>query len=156
MKLKSVCIVIVCASVLAYPFRLSAQGRDVSDIVPPQVSYATGFVQRLSDGGLWIQRVALSKYNGGYFGPTKAVWVKTDKGILEAVFFDKPADLDRIQLQEEETGNPKNHRYTVTLSNGQTVTWDTGHASVYFIKYRDTLIITRDGQLNEDLNFLLK
>jgi hypothetical protein len=56
MKLKLVCIVIVCASVLACPFRSSAQGRDVSDIVPPQVSYATGFVQRLSDGGLWIQR----------------------------------------------------------------------------------------------------
>jgi len=124
--------------------------------VPPQVSYAIGFVQRLSDGGLWIQRVALSKYNGGYFGPTKAVWVKTDKGILEAVFFDKPADLDRIQLQEDETGNPKNHKYTVTLPNGQTVTWDAGHASVYFIKYRDTLIITRDGQLNEALNFLLR
>jgi hypothetical protein len=62
--------------------------------------------------------------------------VKTDKGILEAVFFDKPADLDRIQFQEEETGNPKHHRYTVTLLNGQTVRWDTGHASVYFIKYR--------------------
>jgi hypothetical protein len=161
MKLKFVCIVrgllmIVCASVLTGPVRSSTQGRDVSSLVPLQVSYANGFVQRLSDGGLWIQKVALSKYNGGYFGPTKAVWVKTDKGILEAVFFDKPADLDRIQFQQEETGNPKNHKYTVTLPNGQTVMWDMGHASVYFIKYRDTLIITRDRELNEALNFLLR
>ena len=161
MKVKCVWIVrgfsmIVCASVLTGPVKSSTQGRDVSPIVPPQVSYANGFVQRLSDGGLWIQKVALSKYNGGYFGPTKAVWVKTDKGILEAVFFDKPAELDRIQLQKEETGNPKTHKYTVTLPDGQTATWDMGHASVYFIKYRDTLIITRDGELNEALNFLLR
>jgi len=161
MKVKCVWIVrgllmMVCASLLAGHVRSSTQGRDVSPLVPLQVSYANGFVQRLSDGGLWIQKVALSKYNGGYFGPTKAVLVKTDKGILEAVFFDKPAELDRIQLQQEETGNPKKHKYTVTLANGQTVTWDTGHASVYFIKYRDTLIITRDDELNEALNFLLR
>jgi hypothetical protein len=161
MKLKLVgiemgLIMIVCASVLTCPLRSSAQGRDVSQMVPPQVSYATEFVQRLSDGGLWIQRVALSKYNGGYFGPTKAVWVKTDKGILEAVFFDKPAELDRIQLQEEETGNPKTHRYILTLPNGQIVKWDTGHSAVYFIKNRDALIITRAGELNEALNFLLR
>jgi len=144
------------ASVFTCPFRSSAQGRNVSSIVPQQVAYATGFVQRLSDGGLWIRRVALSKYNGGYFGPTKAVWVETEKGILEAVFFDKPADLDCIQLHEEQTGNPKKHRYTVSLPNGQTVTWDMGHASVYFIKDRDTLVITRSGELNEALNFLLR
>lgn len=159
MKLKSVCIVgllmIVGASVFTCPFRSSAQGRDVSRIVPQQVGYATGFVQRLSDGGLWIRRVALSKYNGGYFGPTKAVWVETDKGILEAVFFDKPAELDRIRLHEEETGNPKKHKYTVTMPAGQTVTWETGHTAVYFIKYQDALIITRSGDLKDALNFLL-
>ena len=161
MKLKSVCMVgsvlmIFAASVFTCPFRSSAQGRDVSRIVPQQVGYATGFVQRLSDGGLWIRRVALSKYNGGYFGSTKAVWVETDKGIFDAVFFDKPADLERIQLHEERTENPKKHKYTVSLPNGQTVTWEMGHAAVYFIKYQDALIITRSGDLNEALNFLLR
>jgi hypothetical protein len=161
MKLKSVCVVgslfmVVGAFVFTCPFRARAQGRDVSRMVPQQVGYATGLVQRLSDGGLWIRRVALSKYNGGYFGPTKAVWVETDKGILDAVFFDKAADLERIQLHEEQTGDPKKHKYTVSLPNGQTVTWDMGHAAVYFIKYQDALIITRSGDLNEALNFLLR
>jgi hypothetical protein len=149
-------LITACASVFTFLFSANAQGRDISQIVPPQVSYATPLVQQLSDGGLQIQKVALSKYNGGYFGPTKAVWVKTDKGILEAVFFDKPADLNRIQLQEDQTGNAENHKYTVTLSDGRTVTWNMGHASVYFIKYKDALIITRDGELNEALNFMLK
>ena len=160
MRLRSLCIVpsllliITCAAIVALPSRSWAQGPDVSHLVPAQVSYATGFVQRLSDAGWRVQKVALSIYNGGYFGPTKAIWIKTDKGILEVVFFDKPADLDAIQLQEEESGTPGYHRYRITLAN-KTEGME-GRLPVYFTKHQDKLIITYDRELNEALNSLLK
>ena len=144
---------ITCASIVALPSKSWEQGPDVSHLVPAQISYATGFVQRLSDAGWSVQKVSLSKYNGGYFGPTKAIWIKTDKGILEVVFFDKPADLDTIQLQEEESGTPEYHKYTITLAN-RTERME-GRLSVYFTKYQDKLIITYDRELNEALNLLL-
>lgn len=159
MRLRLLCMVaslllmITCASIVVLPSNSSTQGPNVSHLVPAQISYATGFVQRLSDAGWLVQRVALSKYNGGYFGPTKAIWIKTDKGILEVVFFDKPADLDAIQLQEEESGTPKYHRYRITLAN-RTDGME-GRLPVYFTKYQDMLIITYDCELNETLNKLL-
>jgi hypothetical protein len=148
----SLLLVITCTCIVALPSKSWAQGRDVSHLIPAQISYAIEFVQRLSDAGWSVQKVALSKYNGGYFGPTKAIWIKTDKGILEVVFFDKPADLAAIQLQEEESG--RYHKYTITLAN-KTERME-GRLPVYFTKYQDKLIITYDRELNEALNVLLR
>lgn len=160
MRLRSLCIypslllMITCASIFALPSMAWAQGPDVSHLVPVQISYSTEFVQRLSDAGWSVQKVALSKYNGGYFGPTKAIWIKTDKGLLEVVFFDKPADLDAIQLEAEESGVPGYHKYRITLAN-KTDGME-GRLPVYFTKHQDKLIITYDRELNEALNSLLK
>jgi len=149
----SLLLVITCTWIVALPSKSWAQGPNVSHLVPAQISYATGFVQRLSDGGWDVQKVAFSKYNGGYFGPTKAIWIKTDKGILEVIFFDKPADLAAIQLQEEGGRSPNYHKYTITLAN-KTERME-GRLPVYFTKYQDKLIITYDCGLNEALNLLL-
>jgi hypothetical protein len=145
---------ILSASVVAFASRPRAQISDVSHLVPDQISYARGFVQHLSDAGLSVQKVALSKYNGGFFGPTKAVWIKTDKGILEVVFFDTPADLDAIQLHGEESVDPNYHKYTITLVNkNESIE---GRLPVWFTKYQDALIITYDSEFNKTLNLLLR
>jgi hypothetical protein len=147
-------LLVTCAAIVALPSRSLAQGPDVSHLVPAQVSFATEFAQHLSNAGWSVQRVSLSIYNGGYFGPTKAVWIKTDKGILEVVFFDKAADLDAVQLVEEESGTPNYHKYRITLANK--VDGMEGRLPVYFTKYQDKLIITYDRKLNEALNLLLE
>lgn len=159
MRLRSIGVVlglslmILSAAVVAFASRSRTQRPDVSYLVPDRISYAKRFVQHLSDAGLSVQKVALSKYNGGFFGPTKAVWIKTDQGILEVVFFDKSADLDAIQLREEETGTAIYHKYTITLA--QKTTEMEGRLPIYFTKYQDMLIITYAAEFNDSLNLLL-
>ena len=157
MKLTLLCtvrtlLVIVFASAFILPPKSSGQSPDVTQLVPAQISFATEFVQHLSNAGLTVQRVSLSKYNGGFFGPTKAARIKTDKGVFEVVFFDKLDDLEAIQLKEEESSNPNYHRYRITLAN-TTHTME-GRYPVYFTQYQNKLIITYDRQYSETLTLL--
>jgi len=145
-------LVIIFASAFVLPSISMGQSTDVTHLVPAQISFATEFVQHLSNTGLTVQRVALSKYNGGFFGPTKAAWIKTDKGVFEVVFFDKLDDLEAIQLQEEESGNPNYHRYRLILAN-TTHTME-GRFPVYLTKYQNKLIIAYDRQFSETLTSL--
>ena len=80
----------------------SLQRQDVSHLVPPTLSFANGFVQTLSDSGWSIERVGVSIYNGGMAGTTKAAWIKTDKGVLEVLFYETSAEVEKIQLEEND------------------------------------------------------
>jgi hypothetical protein len=145
-------LLITFASAFILPSESSGQSADVTQLVPAQISFATEFIQHLSNAGLTVQRVSLSKYNGGFFGPTKAAWIKTDKGVIEVVFFDKLDELEAIQLKEEESGNPNYHRYRITLTN--TTHTIEGRLPVYFMKYQNKLVITYDRQFSETLTLL--
>ncbi len=130
-----------------------ALAQNASTPVPEQVRYVTAFVERLNLAGLKVEKVALSKYNGGYFGPTQAAWIKTEKGVLEVVVFDKPAELDAIQLLEEDPGVADYHHYRITLIDKKVGM--EGRLPVFFIKYEGMLIVTYDAGLNKTLKDIL-
>ena len=131
----------------------SAQGQDVSHLVPPALSFANGFVQTLSDSGWSVERVALSIYNGGMAGTTKAAWIKTDKGVLEVLFFETNAEVQQIQLKENDNSTPSYHKYSITWPNNRKDGCE-GRLPVYFTKYRTMLIISYDHELADALNKL--
>jgi hypothetical protein len=128
------------------------QGPDVSHLVPKDLGFATAFVQTLSDSGWSVERVAYSKFNGGMLGTKKAAWVKTDKGVLEVLFFERSAEVEQIQIKEEADSTPSYHHYTVTRAK-ETHPWCC--APVYFTKNRTMLIISYDRELADALNKLL-
>ena len=99
------------------------------------------------------QAVKHSKFNGGLFGSTKAAWIKTNKGVLEAVFFERTCDLERIQISEELDSNPGYRKYTVTVGNDKHSF--EGRFPVYFTRYKAILIVTYDSNLNDAFNQLV-
>jgi hypothetical protein len=130
----------------------SAQRADVSPLVPADLVYAKGFVQHLSDSGWAIQLVLPSKFNGFFHETKKAVFIETDKGILEVVFFDEEADVARIQTNEEKSGIPDFHKYRVTSAR---TTQRIEGGATYFTKYRNMLIMTGDHDLTNKLSRIL-
>jgi hypothetical protein len=129
-----------------------ARARDVSPLVPADLSYARGFVQLLSDAGWSIEAVYPSKFNSFFRETRKAAFIKTDKGVVEVVFFDQDAEVEQIQVREEQSEVSGYHKYSVqTPLTKQRVE---GAAS-YFTKHRNMFIITIDRELNDALNRLL-
>jgi hypothetical protein len=132
----------------------SLQGQDVSHLVPPTLNFANSFVQTLSDSGWSIKRVGLSIYNGGMGGTTKAAWIKTDKGVLEVLFYETSAEVKRIRLKENDDSTPNYHKYTVRWPNTHRPSGFEGRLPVYFTKYGTILIISYDRDLADALDKL--
>jgi len=127
------------------------QKKDVSDLVPADLSFAKGFVQFLIASGWTVQPVRPSKLNGFFRETKKAAWIDTDKGILEVVFFENEAQVDQIQITEERSDISTYHKYVIR-TQGTTQRMEGGAA--YFTKQRNMLVVTSDAQLNEALNRL--
>ena len=147
-------IMISCASqskTIAPPVS-AAQKRDVSYLVPAELSYAKEFVQFLNDSGWSIEAIYPSKFNGFFRETNKAAFIKTDRGIIEVVFFDKDAEVEQVQVSEEQSKIPRYHKYKIqTPMTQQSIEG----AATYFKKYRNMFIIVH-GELNDELNRLFR
>ena len=133
--------------------RLRPQGTNVSNLVPRGLEFATPSVQKLSDSGLKILAVRYSIFNGGILGTKKAAWVQTDKGIVEALFFETTARVERIQIKEIAGSTSNYHKYTVTEGD-KSRGWE-GRLPVFFTKSGKLLAITYDKKFSEEINHLL-
>lgn len=130
----------------------SSQKADVSHLVADDLSFAKDFVQSLSDAGWKIQEVSPSKFNGFFADSRQAAFIRTDKGIVEAVFFQSKADVEQIQVSEEQTGDLQHHRYVVQKLPATNQRIEGG--ACYFTKYRNAFIITIDRELYDALSHL--
>src|SRR4028118_2168733 len=63
------------------------QKANVSYLIADDLNFAKDFAQSLNDAGWTIQEVRHSKFNSFFVDSNKAVFIKTDKGVVEAVFF---------------------------------------------------------------------
>ncbi len=129
----------------------AAQKREVSDLVPNDLSFAKGFVQFLVDSGWIVQTVRPSKLNGFFRETRRAAWIDTDKGILEVVFFENDAEVDRIQLTEERSDISTYHKYVIQTAM---TTQRMEGGAAYFMKHGRMFIVTSDARLNESLKRL--
>ena len=128
-----------------------AQNKDVSQLVPADLSFANEFVQFLIASGWTVQPLRPSKLNGFFRETEKAAWIDTDKGILEVVFFENDAQVDQIQITEERSDVSTYHKYVIRTP--VTIQRMEG-GPAYFTKQRNMLVVTSDAQLNETLNRL--
>ena len=127
---------------------LTAQKKDVSDLVPADLGFAKEFVQFLVASGWTVQPVRPSKLNGFFRETKKAAWIDTDKGIMEVVFFDNEADVEQIQITQERSNL---HIYILKTP---TETRRMEGSATYFTKHGNMLIVTIDARVNEALDRL--
>jgi hypothetical protein len=126
---------------------------DVSRLVPADLSFAKDFVQTLSDAGWEIREVSNSKFNGFFPDTEKSAYIETDKGVIEAIFFQSKADVEQIQVSEVKDKSSGYHGYTVRKPPATNQRIEGGDC--YFKKYRNVFVITSDREANDALNQLL-
>jgi hypothetical protein len=130
----------------------SAEQRpDVSTLVPADLAFAKPFVQLLLDGGWTVQPVRPSKLNGFFRATNKAAWIDTNKGVLEVIFFENPAQVEQIQITEERTDIATYHKYVL---QALTETRRMEGGVTYFTKHGNMLIVTIDAGVHEALDRL--
>ena len=62
------------------------------------------FAQFLNSKGVTVQSVHSSKLNGFFRGLKKAAFFRTDKGVVEVIFFPEPAGAEGVRATERRRG----------------------------------------------------
>src|SRR5581483_6551425 len=120
------------------------------------LSFSSSLVQRLSNGGLTIQSVQASKWNGMFQSTNKAVWIETDMGILEAVFFADSTEAKEIRVASVPNKVAWRYAYEIqapppTLTHD--VTLDLAFP-MYFATRENMFLITDSADLYEALKHI--
>ncbi|MBA3693699.1 MAG: hypothetical protein H0W77_09720 [Acidobacteria bacterium] len=78
------------------------QSEDVSLLRSTDVAYAdaTKFAQFLNEHNFKVQSIHASNLNGFFRGVKKAAFFKTDKGIIEVIFFSDATGAEKISVTE--------------------------------------------------------
>lgn len=139
-----------------------AQTKEYGKECPPLPAYpgkedAVEFARALDSRGFTVEKIARSKLEGFFSGVERAAYYKTDKGVLEVIFFpDKGAE--KIHVTESKEGN----RYIYTFV-GQPAPKPSGGDSfnsskpMYFITYENALVIVwSDRELFDTLKASLE
>lgn len=98
--------------------------------------------------------VRSSTYEQLFPSTDKAVWIKTNEGIVEAVFFANSDEVEQIRITEQPAKTAGRHLYTIqapppTLLHEQIID---AAFPLYFIAKNDMLIITSSDELDKTVN----
>jgi hypothetical protein len=131
------------ASIVAY------QSKDSSILKPADVAYAEAmeFARFLSGRGIVVKSVHGSKLNGFFQGLKKAAFFRTDKGVVEVVFFPEPKGAEMVRVKEQRRAG----RYLYSFEGqphpnppGDTI--DAGRP-MYFLMHRNWFIVSGSEEL---------
>jgi hypothetical protein len=143
----------------ALPHRSRAiQSQDVSLLKPEHVAYADAmeFVRFLNDRGINVKSVHRSKLESFFRGVGKAAFFRTEKGIVEVIFFPDPMGAERVQVTEQR----KAGRYLYSFEgqpqpNSPGDTFDSNRP-MYFLMRRNWFITPDSKEFYEALKAALK
>ncbi len=141
--------VAIVVLILAVGATVRSQDKRPSVVVPADLQFANGFIDDLGKAGFVVEKVAHSKLNGGELISKNAVWVKTDKGTLEAVFYSERSQIDVITIRETDFSDGF-HTYAIDLDSAQRH-W-TGKLPTFFTKYGLVLMVSYEPELRSLLD----
>jgi hypothetical protein len=125
------------------------QTKDGSILKPTNSAYAEAmeFVQFLESQGIAVKSVHNSKLNGFFQGLEKAAFFRTDKGIMEVIFFPEPNGAERIRVKEQRRAG----RYLYSFEgqphpNPPGDRMDAGRP-IYFLMHRNWFIVINSEEL---------
>lgn len=136
----------------------AGQSEDVSLLKPTDVAYADamGFARFLDDRGIKVKSVHGSKLNGFFRGLRKAAFFRTDKGIVEIIFFPDPAGAERIEVTEQR--KPGRYLYSFRGQPHPNPPGDIidSNRPMYFLMHRNWFIVPDSKEFYDELKGALK
>ncbi len=144
---------VMCSGIMGQ----TRQPEDVSLLRSSDVAYADAmeFAQFLNEHNFKVQSIHESVLNGFFRGVEKAAYFKTEKGIVEVIFFSESNGAEKLSITEKR----EDKRYIYTFqglphpsSNGLRLN---SNRPVYFVKHRNLFIVTSDEKLSNALKSAL-
>jgi hypothetical protein len=129
------------------------QAQDVSLMKPDHVAYADAmeFARLLNASGINVQSIHRSKLEGFFRGIDKAAFFKTDKGVVEVIFFPDPAGAEMVRVIER----PLAGRYLYSFQgqpepNPPADTID-ANRPIYFLMHKNWFVVLESQELYDEL-----
>ena len=127
----------------------AVQSQDTSMLKPTDVAYtdAMEFAQFLNARGFIVKSVHRSKLESFFLGIKKAAFFRTNKGVVEVIFFPEPTGAERIRVREQRRsgqylysfeGQPHPNPPGDTIDSGQ---------PIYFLMHRNWFILIDSQEL---------
>ena len=136
----------------------ASQSQDKSLLKPTDIAYADAmeFARFLNNKGFNVKSVHRSKLESFFRGIEKAAFFRTEKGVVEVIFFPEPTGAGKIQVREQR----KAGRYLYSFKgqpypNSPGDTFDSDRP-VYFLGYRNWFIVPDGEQFYDALKSALK
>lgn len=128
------------------------QSDDTSLMRSTDIAYeeAMKFAQLLREHGFTVRSVHRSKMESFFKGLNKAAFIRTDKGVIEVIFFDDPTGAEKVQVLEQW----QDERYIYSFQGQpQPNTGDRMNAAypVYFIAHHNLFMVTNEPELGTAL-----
>lgn len=125
-------------------------------VIPTELAFSTPLVQVLSQSGLSIMSVQDSTYMAMFASTDRAVWIKTNEGIVEVIFFAHPSEVEQIHITEQPNQSGGRHLYIVqapspTLLHDQTID---AAFPIYFTVSNDMFMVTSSEVLDKTLKHI--
>jgi hypothetical protein len=135
------------------PATVVCQAQDSSILKPTDVAYAEAmeFAQFLNGKGINVKSVHRSKLESFFRGLEKAAFFRTDKGIVEVIFFSEPTGAERVRVKEQLRAG----RYLYSFEgqphpNPPGDTFD-ANRPMYFLMHRNWFIVADSEELSDAL-----
>jgi len=138
-------------------FALAAQTRQSSDeslLRPSDRAYpdAKEFSRFLNENGLTVTSIHRSTLENSFHGVNKAAFFKTDKGILEVIFF-PDSEAEKVSVTERRDGGRYIYSFHGQPHPDPRDTWIAGYPE-YFIAHGGWFIVTNDENLSNAVKSL--
>lgn len=134
-----------------------APARDGSVMKPGHPAYedAMQFARVLNEKGIRVLSVHRSKLDGFFFGIQKAAFFKTEKGVVEVIFFPEPEGAEHVIVTERREAT----RYLYSFSGQPNATMINGFDSagpMYFLMYGNWFIVLDSESLYHEVKRALR
>jgi hypothetical protein len=136
----------------------AGQSQDGSLLKPPAVAYADAmeFARFLEDRGIDVKSVHHSKLESLFQGIEKAAFFRTEKGVIEVIFFPDPGGAEKVRVTEQRKAgrylysfegqpNPRPHEGGFDASR-----------PMYFLMHRNWFIVLENEELYNAVKSALK
>jgi len=135
---------------------IASQSKDSSILKPTDVAYAEAmeFAQFLNGKRITVKTVHASKLNGFFRGLEKAAFFRTDKGIVEVIFFPEPTGAEKLRVTEQRLGERYLYSFEGQPHPNPGDTFDASRP-MYFLIQRKWFIVVFDKELYDALKLVL-
>lgn len=135
-----------------------SQSQDVSLLKPTDVAYddAMVFARFLEERSIKVKSVHGSTLNGFFRGIGKAAFFRTDKGIVQVIFFPDPIGAEKIQVTEQRRVG--RYRYSFKGQPHPNPPGDTfdSERPMYFLMHRNWFMVPESKKVYDALKGALK